>query len=151
MDGGSRDSWHAGRALRSALLTAGPRGEEVAVVGKDWPAVAEAIKLRLRELDLTQVELAQRSQVSVATIRQLQGGSTEARRRHPRTLRALSEALEWSPDHLEVVADGRDPAADPDADDPVIAELQDVKSALAAITTRLDVIEQRLAADDGPE
>jgi len=113
--------------------------------------VADAINRRLRELDLTQLELAQRSQVSVATIRQLQGGSTEARRRHPRTLRALSEALQWSPDHLEAVADGRDPAVDPDRDDPVVAELQDVRSTLTAITTRLDAIEQRLAADDGPE
>ena len=120
-------------------------------MGRDWPAVAEAINRRLRELDLTQLELAQRSQVSVATIRQLQGRSTEARRRHPRTLRALSEALQWSPDHLEAVADGRDPSADPDRDDPVVAELQDVKDALAAITVRLDGIEQRLAADDEPE
>jgi len=135
------------RALRSALLTADALGEEAAV-GKDWPAVAEAIRRRLRELDLTQVELAQRSQVSVATIRQLQGGTTEARRRHPRTLRALSEALQWSPDHLEAIADGRDPDVDPDEDDPVVVELQHVKDSLAGITARLDVIEQRLAADD---
>lgn len=120
------------------------------MVGKDWPAVAEAIKLRLRELDLTQVELAQRSQVSVATIRQLQGGSSETRRRHPRTLRALSEALQWSPDHLEAVADGRDPAVDPDENDPVVAELRNVKTSLTAITARLDAIEQQLAADDEP-
>ena len=119
-------------------------------MGKDWPAVAEAIRRRLRELDLTQVELAQRSQVSVATIRQLQGGTTEARRRHPRTLRALSEALRWSPDHLEAIADGRDPDVDPDEDDPVVVELQHVKDSLAGITARLDVIEQRLAADDEP-
>ncbi len=120
-------------------------------MGRDWPAVAEAINRRLRELDLTQLELAQRSQVSVATIRQLQGGSTEARRRHPRTLRALSEALQWSPDHLEAVAAGRDPSLDPDHDDPVVAELEDVKSALTAITARLDAIEQQLAADDEAE
>jgi transcriptional regulator with XRE-family HTH domain len=148
--GGPRDGRARLRALRSALLGADEVSEEAAV-GRDWPAVAEAINRRLRELDLTQLELAQRSQVSVATIRQLQGRSTEARRRHPRTLRALSEALQWSPDHLEAVADGRDPSADPDRDDPVVAELQDVKDALAAITVRLDGIEQRLAADDEPE
>lgn len=88
--------------------------------------------------------------MSVATIRQLQSGTTEARRRHPRTLRALSEALQWSPDHLEAVAEGRDPTVDPDEDDPVVVELQNVKSSLAAITARLDVIEQQLAADDEP-
>lgn len=118
---------------------------------RDWPAVADAINGRLRELDMTQLELAQRSQVSVATIRQLQSGDTRARRRHPRTLRALSEALQWSPDHLEAVANGRDPSVDPDRDDPVVAELETIKATLAAVTARLDAIEQRLAADDGAE
>jgi len=118
------------------------------VVVRDWAAVADAINHRLRELALTQVELAQRSQVSVATIRQLQSGSTEPKRRHPRTLRALSEALQWSPDHLEAVADGRDPSEDPDREDPVVAELDAIKTTLGTVTARLDVIEQRLAADD---
>ncbi len=118
---------------------------------RDWPAVADAINGRLRELDMTQLELAQRSQVSVATIRQLQSADTTARRRHPRTLRALSEALGWSPDHLEAVADGRDPAADPDRHDPEVAELETIRTTLDAIMTRLDAIEQRLADGDGAE
>ncbi len=138
------------RALRSALLGVDGAGLEAAVV-RNWPAVADAINRRLRELDMTQLELAQHSQVSVATIRQLQSGDTRARRRHPRTLRALSEALRWSPDHLEAVANGRTPSADPDHDDPVVAELETIRTTLAAIMARLDAIEQRLAAVDGAE
>lgn len=123
--------------------------EEEAVGGSDWSAVATAINSRLRELDWTQAELAQRSRVSVATIRQLQTPRGEARRRNPRTLRALSEALGWSPDQLEAIANGRDPSDDPDRDDPVVAELRDVRASLSSITDRLDAIERRLDADDG--
>lgn len=123
--------------------------EEGDVPDMDWSAVADALNGRLRELGLTQSELAQRSQVSVATIRQMQTPGGTARRRNPRTLRALSEALEWSPDHLEAVAAGRDVGDDPDRDDPVVRDLRDVKVALSAITDRLDAIERRLADDDG--
>lgn len=117
----------------------------------NWSAVAEAVNTRLRELGLTQVELAQRSQVSVATIRQVQTPGGPVRRRNPRTLQALSEALEWSPDHLEAVAAGRDVDDDADRDDPVVRDLREVKGALSAITDRLDAIERRLADADGRE
>lgn len=117
----------------------------------DWSAVAEAVNVRLRELGLTQVELAHRSKVSVATIRQVQTPSGAVRRRNPRTLQALSEALEWSPDHLEAVAAGRDAEDDPDRDDPVVRDLREVKGALSAITDRLDAIERQLADGDGRE
>lgn len=117
----------------------------------EWSAVALAIKTRLAELGWTQQELSQRSQVSVATIRQLQNDTSSARRRNPRTLTALSEALGWSPDHLAAVADGRDPAEDPDADDPIVAELATIKESLAIMSSRLDAIEQQLADGDEPE
>lgn len=116
----------------------------------EWSAVGTAIKSRLAELGWTQQELSQRSQVSVATIRQLQNETSSARRRNPRTLIALSEALGWSPDHLGAVADGRDPSEDPDAYDPVVAELATIKESLAVMSSRLDVIEQQLAGDDEP-
>lgn len=117
--------------------------------GNNWPAVATAINSRLRELDWTQAELSQRSRVSVATIRQLQSPRAEARRRNPRTLRALSEALGWSPDQLEAIANGRERSDDPDRDDPVVAELRDVRASISAITDRLDAIERRLDDGDG--
>ncbi|MFC7612322.1 helix-turn-helix domain-containing protein [Actinokineospora soli] len=41
-------------------------------MSKDWQAVADAINARLDELEMTQKELADRSGVSVATLRQLQ-------------------------------------------------------------------------------
>ncbi|GAB2657150.1 hypothetical protein GCM10027271_14630 [Saccharopolyspora gloriosae] len=74
-------------------------------MGKHWDAVATAINTRLAELDLTQRELAERSGVSTATLRQLQN-NYEPRRRSPRTLAAISEGLRWPADHLAQVLEG---------------------------------------------
>ena len=115
-------------------------------MARDWAAVAEAMKARLAELDMTQAELVQRSRLAPMTIRELLYNSAQ-RRRSDQTLAALSEALGWPPGHLRAVAEGRDPG-DPDAGDPVLAELAALKDALTALTSRLDAIEQQLA-DDG--
>jgi transcriptional regulator with XRE-family HTH domain len=116
-------------------------------MARDWAAVAEAMKSRLAELDMTQAELIQRSRLAPMTIRELLF-NTAQRRRSDQTLAALSEALGWPPDYLRAVAEGSEPG-DPDANDPVLAELADLKDAVAAITSRLDAIEQLLA--DGGE
>jgi hypothetical protein len=81
------------------------------------------------------------------TIRELLYNSAQ-RRRSDQTLTALSQALGWPPDYLQAIADGRTPD-DPDAGDPVLAELAALKDALTAITSRIDAIEQQLA--DGGE
>lgn len=112
-------------------------------MARDWAAVAEAIKSRLGELDMTQAELIQRSRLAPMTIRELLY-NTAQRRRSGQTLAAVSEALGWPPGYLRDVADGRDPG-DPDAADPVLAELAALKDAVAAISARLDAIEQQLA------
>ena len=65
----------------------------------NWAAVARAISGRVRELGWRQRELADRSHVSVAA-RELQRYTVE-RRRGPRTLEALSVALEREPEHLD--------------------------------------------------
>jgi transcriptional regulator with XRE-family HTH domain len=114
---------------------------------RDWSAVAEAMQGRLAELDMTQAELVQRSRLAPMTIRELLFNSAQ-RRRSDQTLAALSEALGWPPAYLRAVAEGQTPG-DPDADDPVLAELAALKQAVVAITSRLDVIEQQLADDDG--
>jgi hypothetical protein len=75
---------------------------------------------------------------------------TVQRRRSDQTLAAVSEALGWPSGYLRAVADGRDPD-DPDAGDPVLAELHELKQAVTAIRSRLDAIEQRLADDDGQQ
>ena len=56
-----------------------------------WAAVARAISDRVRELGWRQRELAERSHVSVAVVREIQRHTVE-RRRSPRTLEALSVA-----------------------------------------------------------
>ena len=72
---------------------------------EDWAAVARAISGRVRGLGWRQRELAGRSHVSVAVVRELQR-HTAGRRRSPRTLEALSVALGWEPEHLGMVLKG---------------------------------------------
>ena len=116
-------------------------------MARDWAAVADAMKARLADLDMSQAELVQRSRLAPMTIRELLFNTAE-RRRSDQTLAALSRALGWPPGHLQAVAEGRDPD-DPDADDPVLSELTAMKAALVALTSRIDAIEQQLADDGG--
>jgi hypothetical protein len=116
-------------------------------MARDWGAVAEAMKSRLAELDMTQAELIQRSRLAPMTIRELLF-NTAQRRRSDQTLASLSEALGWPPGYLRAVAEGRVPG-DPEAGDPVLAELAELKEAVTVITERLDAIEQQLADDGG--
>ena len=100
---------------------------------EDWAAVARVISGRVRELGWRQRELAERSHVSVAVVREIQRHTVE-RRRSPRTLEALSVALEWEPEYLHRVLMGRSQQsrghAAPD---------------LAAVWSRLDSFDVRLA------
>lgn len=116
-------------------------------MAKDWDAVAEAIKTRLAELDMTQAELATRAGVALMTVRELQHNLTP-RRRSPRTLAAVSEALGWSGDHIARILDG-DQVDDPDADDPVLVELDALRADVSALVRRIDAIERRLGPDAG--
>ena len=100
---------------------------------EDWAAVARAISDRVRELGWRQRELAERSHVSAAVVREIQRHTVE-RRRSPRTLEALSVALGWEPEHLDRVLRGHakqlEGHAAPDS---------------AALWSRLDSFESRLA------
>ena len=114
----------------------------------DWAAVAKAISARLEELGLTQLEAAAKSKVAPATIRELQYNKVP-RRRNPRTLQALSEALDWPSDYLSNVLAGT--AAKPHADeaeDPVLRKLDDVLEELHQLKTRVEAVEQRQARED---
>lgn len=115
-------------------------------MAKDWSAVAAAIQGRLAELEMTQTELATRSAVSYATVRELLK-NPEGRQRNPRTLAALSEALGWPSGHLAAVLAGEEPS-DPDEDDPVLTELARINETLQSLGQRLDAIERELAGDD---
>jgi transcriptional regulator with XRE-family HTH domain len=115
-------------------------------MAKDWDAVATAIKNRLAELDMTQAELAARAGVALMTVRELQH-NLKPRRRSPRTLGAVSEALGWASDQIARILDGEHPPG-PDANDPVVAELDALKADLVSVLRRLDAIERQLSIED---
>jgi hypothetical protein len=110
-------------------------------VSEDWAAVAEAINGRVIELGWRQRELAERSHVSPAIVREIQRHTVE-RRRSPRTLESLSVTLGWEPEHLEAVLKGRRP---PTAIEPVTRNGEMPTSRLDAIEKRLDEITRLLA------
>ncbi|WP_081893612.1 helix-turn-helix domain-containing protein, partial [Actinoalloteichus caeruleus] len=74
----------------------------------DWAAVARVINERVNQLGWRQRELAERSQVSQAIVREIQHHTVE-RRRSARTLEALSTTLGLHPQHLQAVLEGSTP------------------------------------------
>lgn len=115
---------------------------------EDWSAVAEAVNARAAELALKQRELAEKSGVSLAIVREIQQGRIQ-RRRNPRTLEALSVALDWHPQHLTAVLTSQNPpVADPAAatvEDPIvpllntiIREIRGLRAQLGTLTSKLD-------------
>ncbi|GAA2975523.1 helix-turn-helix domain-containing protein [Actinokineospora diospyrosa] len=75
---------------------------------RDWAAVGRCISQRLAELEWTQHELAARSGISQAIIRELQLNTVQ-RKRSPRTLEALSTTLGLHPHHLAALRDEHTP------------------------------------------
>jgi transcriptional regulator with XRE-family HTH domain len=109
---------------------------------EDWAAVAEAINERVNELGWRQGELAERSHVSRATVRELQHHVVE-RRRSARTLEALSITLGWHPRHLDAVLHGRRP---PEAAEPTTRNGESLWSRMDALERHLGDITERLDA-----
>jgi hypothetical protein len=109
-------------------------------VSEDWAAVAKAINQRVNELGWRQRELAQRSRVSQAIVREVQHHTIE-RRRSTRTLESLSVALGWHPQHLAAVLHGRTP---PDVNEPVTTDEDSLWSRLDTLEHRLNDINERL-------
>ena len=110
-------------------------------MAEDWAGVAEAIKSRLAELGMTQLDLATRSQVSPATIGELVTNRNPRRRQH-RTLQALSEAMDWPAGYLSAVLRGEDPTALAEDDDPVLVELLAMREEMRRMQERLDALER---------
>src|ERR1700722_762534 len=107
------------------------------VPGEDWAAAAQAISDRVRELGWRQRELAERSRVSAAVVREIQLHTVE-RRRSPRTLESLSVALGWEPTRLDSVLKGT--ARHNGAGRQVTADVTALWSRLDEIDGRLDEI-----------
>jgi transcriptional regulator with XRE-family HTH domain len=104
------------------------------LVSEDWAAVAEAINERVAELGWRQRELAERSHVSPAIVREIQRHTVE-RRRSPRTLESLSTTLGWEPQHLDAVLRGGGLAGPG----------KPANGSRETTSSRLDAIERRLA------
>jgi hypothetical protein len=105
---------------------------------ENWAAVADAINERVSELGWPQGELAERSQVSRATVREVQHHTVQ-RRRSTRTLEALSTALGWHPQHIESVLRGHRPA-----DSPAATNSETLHSRIDALEKRLTEITEHL-------
>ena len=109
-------------------------------MSEDWAAVALAIDERMAELGLTQLELVKRSLVSNTMVREIRRNIAQ-RRRSSRTMESLSVALEWHPQHLIAILNGR---PIPAVGEPVARSDDDVHSRLLAIEYRLDQLLDRL-------
>lgn len=116
----------------------------------NWDAVAKAITERLTETRQTQMDVAASAGVSLTTLRELQR-NINARRRQPRTLAAISEALGWPPNYLEQILHGEQPHPHPaETDDPVLGKLDDVLEQLHELRTRVEAIEQQADTNTQP-
>jgi hypothetical protein len=102
---------------------------------ENWPAVAAAIDQRLDELGLRQIDLIRRSQVSKAVVGEIR--HNVRRRRSPRTLAALSIALNWHPQHLEAVLSGHRPPRTVESDVNVAVRLASIERCLRQTGDRL--------------
>jgi hypothetical protein len=109
-------------------------------VSEDWAAVARAISERVSELGWRQGELAERSHVSSAIVREIQRHTVE-RRRSPRTLESLSVTLGWQPQHLSAVLSGNGPGI---ASEPATISSEAVWNRLDSLDGRLGEITQLL-------
>jgi transcriptional regulator with XRE-family HTH domain len=118
------------------------------VSGEDWDAVAEAIRDRLAETRMTQMDVASRARLSLTTIRELQH-NLNPRRRRPQTLSAVSDALGWPSDYLDQVLRGDRPEPhDDEVSDPILQALDSLGREIGELRDRVEQIERQLAAED---
>lgn len=104
-------------------------------MSQDWSAVADALRDRLDERGMTMTELANRSGVSLTTIRELVH-VLNTRQRQPRVLASLSTTLGWPADHLGTVLRGRATV------EPVGDDLASVRSELRDLRERVEALER---------
>ncbi|MFI0470925.1 helix-turn-helix domain-containing protein [Saccharopolyspora sp. 5N102] len=116
-------------------------------MSKDWAAVAAAINTRLADLDMTQRELAERSGVSTATLRQLQAPETyPPKRRTPRLLAAISSALRWPQDRIAQILEGQTPAGETETAS-TRSDFQELQREVAELRDRVAALERQSNKD----
>ena len=104
----------------------------------EWALVAKAVNDRMLERGITQRELAERSGISVATLRKIQHAEPQARNRS--TLAGISRALGFRDDHLWRIATEVPSSGDGTIDALVI---DDLRSDLAELRARVEALEAR--------
>jgi transcriptional regulator with XRE-family HTH domain len=128
-------------------LVSGYGGARRNWVTDDWVAVGAAIKERRVELGLTQTEVGVRARVAKQTIGDLENARVRSRR-SPRTLEAVSVALEWHRGHLAAVRAGLSPPRldepVPRFDDDITGHMSVVEHYLRELLDRVDNIDDRL-------
>lgn len=81
-----------------------------APMSRDWTRLADAIKARRLELELTQVELAEAADVAEATVQNLEYIEyARSRKRKPSTMPRIEAALGWVAGSAVRIAEGGEP------------------------------------------
>lgn len=109
----------------------------------DWQRAGRRVKARRHELDrMTQLDLARAAGTSESTIRVL-----ETARRIPAgpVLRSISQALGWTADSIEALADGREPITAEQS--PTTADLADELAAVREQMAKLTELVESWVSD----
>jgi transcriptional regulator with XRE-family HTH domain len=106
-------------------------------VDENWTAVGQAISQRLEERGMTMTDLANQSDISLTTIRELVH-VLSTRRRHPRTLGKVSTTLGWPEDHLLQVLRGG--TSEPDSRTE-LGELKALRQEVRDLRDRVEALE----------
>jgi transcriptional regulator with XRE-family HTH domain len=104
---------------------------------EDWARVGRVLKLRRRQRRWNQEELAARSGVSLAIVKEIETNS-KTRRRGRRTLESLSEALGWPRQYLDEVLNGRLP--EPESGASLQSRVETLEQRMNEIDMRLDTV-----------
>lgn len=97
------------------------------------------MRQRIEDLGLKQFEISVNSGISIATIREMIKGVPRVR--DPRTLRAVSESLQWPADRLETLLSGvpvPDDGRPPQQDREQPGGLEEVRTELREVVERVD-------------
>lgn len=100
-----------------------------------WGAVARDLRKHMLEAGLNQGQLAELSDVSLSTVRELLGNKAQ-RRRRPDTLMRLARVLNLHPRHFSYVLHGKTPPASDQAPDD--SRMNAVELQLKLLTDKID-------------
>lgn len=122
--------------------------------GGAWVVVADAINARMRELNISQGELARRAGVSRPTVKGLMDGNPRGEP-SPVKKRAVSIALGWEHDGIDCLLEGKQPTsklvslptpADADAQSRLRARIADLEQVMAEGVELGRVLDERVEA-----